>query len=88
MPSTELLEKLLKIERAVGHADDLELRAMLMEAQSDALRFQAQMLGVLTEITRLRDTSERRGQSALSPVNARAEGVTDRVAPELRVRTA
>ena len=88
MPSTELLEKLLKIEQAVGHADDLELRAMLMEAQGDALRFEAQMLSVLTEITRLRDTFERHGQSALSPVNARAEGAPERVAPELRVRTA
>jgi len=88
--STLLLEKLLKIERAVGHADNLELRAMLMEAQGDAVRFQGELVNVLADMARLRERYESRSRSALSPVNQRADAPRDEVrrGRPLRERTA
>lgn len=89
-PSRALLNRLVAIERAVGHTDHLELRAMLMDAQGDAIRMQAELVSVLTEMARLRESYEKCGRSALSPVNARAEeaNAETRFATSLRARTA
>lgn len=89
-PSTNLLQKLLDIERSVGHADEMTIRTMLMEAESEAVRVQAELLRTLSEMARLRETYERNNYSALSPVDARPERTTEeiRVAPRLRARTA
>jgi hypothetical protein len=73
MPTTKLLEKLLEIERSVGHEDDLTIRSMLMEAQVEVLRVQADVIRVLEDINQLREEQERRATSALSPVSARGE---------------
>jgi hypothetical protein len=73
MPTTELMEKLLEIERAVGHKDNLTIRAMLMEAQVEVLRVQAGVIRVLEDINQLREQQERCATSALSPVSAREE---------------
>lgn len=75
MPTTKLLEKLLEIERSLGRTDDLSLRAMLMEAQTEVLRVQAEVIQVLEDMQSLREQQERCAGSALSPVSARAEKV-------------
>lgn len=33
MPTSDLLQKLLEIERSLGHRDNLTIRALLMDAQ-------------------------------------------------------
>jgi hypothetical protein len=71
MPTTKLLETLLEIERALGHKDDLAIRAMLMEAQTELLRVQADVIRVLEDMNGLREQQERCVRSALSPVSAR-----------------
>jgi hypothetical protein len=73
MPTTKLLEQLLDIERSVGYADNLTIRAMLMEAQAEVLRVQAGVIQVLEDIRELREQQERIASSALSPGSARAE---------------
>jgi hypothetical protein len=73
MPTTKLLEKLLEIERSLGHADPLTIRAMLMEAQTELLRVEADVLQVMEDMHQLRERQERSATSALSPVSARAE---------------
>jgi hypothetical protein len=76
MPTTKLLETLLEIERAVGHKDDLTIRAMLMEAQTELLRVQADVIRVLEEVKELRERQERYARSGVSPIPARAEWAT------------
>lgn len=73
MPTTKLLEQLLEIERAVGHSDNLTIRAMLMDAQVEVLRVQADVIQVLEDMNQLRAQQERCTTSALSPASARAE---------------
>jgi hypothetical protein len=73
MPTTKLLEQLLDIERSVGYADNLTIRAMLMEAQAEVLRVQAGVIQVLEDIRELREQQEQIASSALSPGSARAE---------------
>lgn len=90
MLTSLLLEKLLEIERRVGHADALEIRSMLMEAEADVLRVQAEMIEILRESARMREKYERCARSALAPVSARGErmqpaGVS---VPEVRRQTA
>jgi hypothetical protein len=84
------LQKLLDIERAVGRADDMTIRCMLMEAQGEAVSVHAELLRTLAEMGRLRETYERNSYSALSPVDARPERTTEeiRLGPRLRARTA
>jgi hypothetical protein len=73
MTTTILLENLLKIERSIGYADNLAVRAMLMEAQSQVLQVQAEMVKTLREMQLQRQKYERCAASALSPVSARFE---------------
>jgi hypothetical protein len=82
MPTTRLLEQLLEIERSVGYADNLTIRAMLMEAQAEVLRVQAGVIEVLEDIRELREQQEQVATSALSRGSARAEkpGLTRLVA--------
>jgi hypothetical protein len=54
MLTTILLEKLLEIERSLGRVDSLTLRGMLMEAQTQALRVEQELIGVLDEVHHLR----------------------------------
>jgi hypothetical protein len=69
MPTSKLLEKLLEIERSLGHADHLSIRAMVMDAQVEALRVQADVIQVLEDMTVLREQQER----LPAAVSARAE---------------
>jgi hypothetical protein len=73
MPTTKLLEKLLEIERSVGRMDNLTIRSMLMEAQNEVLRVQADVIEVLEDMKELQERHERVAASSLSPVSARAE---------------
>jgi hypothetical protein len=70
MLTSLLLEKLLEIERSVGHTDPLQLRAMLMEAEADVLLVQAEMIGLLQESARLREQCVGCERPALTPVSA------------------
>jgi hypothetical protein len=89
MPTTKLLEKLLEIERSLGHQDNLTVRAMLMDAQLELLRVQADVIQVLEDMKELRERQERCATSALSPVSARAEKAPRGVAlTRLAVQTA
>jgi hypothetical protein len=58
MQTTILLEKLLEIERSVGHADQLALRTMVMDAQAEVLHVQREILAVLTEVRNMREVQE------------------------------
>jgi hypothetical protein len=73
MPTSDLLEKLLEIERSLGRKDDLTIRGMLMDAQVELLRVQAEVISVLEDMNKLREQQERYPRSALSPSSARAE---------------
>lgn len=73
MPTTELLEKLLEIERSLGHKDNVTIRSMVMDAQVELLRVQADVIRVLEDMSKLREQHERCATSALSPASARAE---------------
>lgn len=59
MLTTTLLETLLEIERSIGHTDNHTLRSMLMEAESQLLRIEQDVIGVLTEMRHLRELKER-----------------------------
>ena len=54
MQTTQLLDKLLEIERSVGHADPIAVRAMLLEAQSQLVILERDLLIVLNEVHELR----------------------------------
>jgi hypothetical protein len=87
--TTVLLNKLLELERMVGRADEMTLRAKLMDAQTDVLRMQAEVIQVLEDMNQLRAQQERCATSALSPVSARAEKAPRAVRlPRLAPKTA
>lgn len=73
MLTSLLLEKLLQIERLLGHVEPTTLRALLMDAEAEALRVQSEMIQVMQDMERLREQYERCARSALSPVSARHE---------------
>jgi hypothetical protein len=73
MLTSLLLEKLLEIERSVGHTDPLQVRAMLMEAEADVLQVQAEMIGLLQESARLREQCVGCDRPALSPVSTQMD---------------
>lgn len=54
MQTTQLLDKLLEIERSVGHADAIAVRAMLLEAQTQLVLLERDLLIVLNEVHELR----------------------------------
>ena len=62
MPTTRLLDKLLEIERAVGRADNMTLRTMIMDAQAHLLHIQRDVIMVLEEVRRLREEQTQRVQ--------------------------
>lgn len=71
MLTSLLLEKLLQIERSLGHVETTTLRRLLMEAEAEALRVQAETIQVMQDMERLREQYERCARSALSPASAR-----------------
>jgi hypothetical protein len=73
MLTSLLLEKLLQIERSLGHVETTTLRRLLMEAEAEALRVQAETIQVMQDMERLREQYERCARSALSPASARHE---------------
>lgn len=58
MPTTELLETLLHIERSIGRAENTALRTMIMDAESQVLRIQQEALRLLEELRRAREHQE------------------------------
>ena len=54
METRSLLEKLLEIERAVGRADCLFVRGMLLDAEAMAVEIEHERLALLAEIRELR----------------------------------
>jgi hypothetical protein len=73
MPTTKLLEKLLEIERSLGHEDSLTIRAMLMDAQDELMRVEAAIIRVMEDMQQLRQQQERSAMPAVSSISARAE---------------
>jgi hypothetical protein len=71
MLTSLLLEKLLQIERSLGHVETTTLRGLLMDAEAEALRMQGEMIQVMQDMELLRGQYERCTRSALSPVSAR-----------------
>jgi len=55
LTTTTLLEKLLEIERQVGHADNLAIRNMLMDAEADVMRAHQELVELLEQVRRLRE---------------------------------
>jgi len=55
MLTTILLEKLLEIERQVGHADNLAIRNMLMDAEADVMQAHQELVELLEQVRRLRE---------------------------------
>jgi hypothetical protein len=55
MPTTKLLETLLQIERSLGRADNVSLRNLLMDAQTEVLRIQRDSIEVMEELRRMRE---------------------------------
>ena len=58
MLTTNLLEKLLEIERSIGRMDNTALRSMLMDAQVQLLHLEKDVIGVLEEVRGLRERQE------------------------------
>ncbi|MGC2618525.1 MAG: hypothetical protein WA414_05740 [Acidobacteriaceae bacterium] len=85
MLTSLLLEKLLQIERALGHVESTTLRTLLMDAEAEALRVQSEMIQVMQDMERLREQYERCVRSALSPVSARHERSRE-ISPEALAR--
>jgi hypothetical protein len=71
MMTSLLLDKLLQIERSLGHVESTTLRGLLMDAEAEALRVQGEMIQVMQDMERLREQYLRCARSALSPVSAR-----------------
>jgi hypothetical protein len=71
MRTNLLLEKLLQIERSLGHVEATTLRGLVMDAEAEALRVQGEMIQVMQDMERLREQYERCARSALSPGSAR-----------------
>jgi hypothetical protein len=85
MLTSLLLEKLLQIERSLGHVETTTLRTLLMDAEAEALRVQGEMIQVMQDMERLREQYERCARSALSPVSSRYEQSRD-FSPEALAR--
>lgn len=58
MPTTKLLDTLLKIERSVGRADNATMRNMIMDAENQVLGIQQDVLRVLEELRQARAEQE------------------------------
>jgi hypothetical protein len=54
METRSLLEKLIEIERAVGRADRLFVRGMLLDAEAMAVEIEHERLALLAEVRQLR----------------------------------
>lgn len=76
MNAANLINKLMEIERAVGHARTAEVHAMVLEAQGCVLEMQREMIDTLRENGRLRERIEKcdpaaaRAREARMPTNA------------------
>lgn len=69
MSTAKLLDQLLEIERAVGHADVLSIRRMLMDAQSQVLGIQEDLVSMLAEMRALRERAAAERTAVASPRN-------------------
>lgn len=59
MGATDLVSKLMEIERAVGRVRALEVHGLVLEAQGYVLEIQRQMIETLRENARLRERMEK-----------------------------
>lgn len=64
MLTTILLEKLLEIERQVGHADNLAIRKMPMDAEADVMRVHQELIETLEQLRRLGEQHKHCAQPA------------------------
>lgn len=58
MLTTKLLETLLNLERSIGHADHLTLRTMVMDAETQLIAIEKDVLSVFEELRLLRERQE------------------------------
>lgn len=59
MGATDLIQKLVAIERAVGKVNTAEVHSLVLEAQGYVLEIQRQMIDTLRENGRLRERMEK-----------------------------
>lgn len=67
MQTTLLLEKLLEIERSIGHVDNLTIRAMLIDAQTQLVNLEEDVIAMLVEMRELREGTERAAPARVVP---------------------
>jgi hypothetical protein len=71
MLTSPLFEKLLQIERSLGHLETATLRRLLIEAEAEAVRVQGEMIQVMQDMESLLELYERCARSGSSPAPAR-----------------
>jgi len=79
-----LVAKLLEIERSIGKADPVKVRAMVLEAQGHVLELEQQLIQAMAETQRLRDRVENCEQlSRLSGLSGTKLSKNEEMAMEL-----
>ena len=81
-----LLEKLLEIERSLGRVDPLTVRTMLMEAQTEALHMEQELIGALAELHQIREDARHpvpRAKGARQPAGTWPTEKTEQALPKV-----
>lgn len=84
MSTAGLLEKLIEIERVLGRVDALTVRGMLLDAESDVLCLQQEVMAMSAELRELRAKQESASRAPSPVPRSRVSHVRSEAAAERR----